>query len=217
MNQTENYLIVLFKNKKKKKIINKFKTHKRAKEFFDELITKSNNIIFDKQYENGVKSKYEIAILERTSDTVSPIYLKDDLGRNIKVTLEDEDYKITTIENYKKEEYILDYSTSTKISVKEFIKKYLDPPGFKLMSKLNNKVIVQNDDKINLFTLKNEEDSYRFIDSISEFFKMNKRFDCIFVKDYSTQQRKYLYDMLVNYGFSKEYLFRHSTTHPSKT
>jgi hypothetical protein len=217
MIHTENYLIVLFKNKKKKKIINKFKTHKRAKDFFDKLISESNNVLFSKEYENGVKSKYELALLENMSSSLLPIFLKDELGRNIKVNLDDSNYKITKIENYYEDEYILDYSTSKKIKLSDFIKKYLNPEGFKLVSKLNNKVVVQNDDKFNLFTLKNEEDSFRFIDCLSEKFKTEKRSDCIFVKDYSTQQRKYLYDLLVKNGFPKNYLIRHSTTHPVKT
>jgi tricorn protease-like protein len=54
----------------------------------------------------------------------------------------------------------------------------LDPPGLKLVSKLNNKIVVQNDDKFNLFTLKNDNDSSRFIDKLSELFIEQKRFDC---------------------------------------
>ena len=42
------YLIVLFKNKERKKIIKKFKTHQRAKEFFDN------------QIKNGWKLQYEL-------------------------------------------------------------------------------------------------------------------------------------------------------------
>ena len=217
MSYTENYLIVLFKNKKKKKIINKFKTHKRAKDFFDKLILESDNVLFSKEYENGVKSKYELALLENMSNSLLPIFLRDELGRNIKVELEDSNYKITKINNYYEEETILDYSTSKKITSIEFISKYLNPPGVKLISKLNNKVVVQNDNKFNLFTLKNDEDSFRFIDCLSEKFRIENRSDCIFVKDYSTQQRKYLYNLLINNGFSKEYLVRHSTTHPVKT
>ena len=43
-----NYQIVLFKNKIKKKIINKFKTHKRANEFYESLLSESNNVLFEK-------------------------------------------------------------------------------------------------------------------------------------------------------------------------
>jgi hypothetical protein len=210
-----NYLIVLFKNKVKKKIIKKFKTSNRANSFYESLLENSNNVIFDKQYENGFLSNYEIAILEKISGTFLPVFLKDDFGRNIKVNLDDEDFSIKKIDPYHTEELILDTTLNKKINSNEFIKLYLDPSGFKLISKLNNKIVVQNDDKFNLFTLKNDYDSSRFIDVISEFFIEQKRYDTMFVKDYSNAQRKYLYNLLIENGFSKSYLQRQTTTHPS--
>jgi len=42
----ENYVVVLFKNKKKKKIIKKFITFSRAKQFYDKLIEESNEVLF---------------------------------------------------------------------------------------------------------------------------------------------------------------------------
>ena len=210
-----NYLIVLFKNKVKKKIINKFKTSKRANDYYNSLLENSDNVIFDKKYENGFECGYEIAILEKTSGTFLPVFLKDEFGRNIKINLDDEDYTISKINKYRTEELILDYQTNTKITSTEFIKKYLKGDGLKLVSKLNNKVVVQNDDTFNLFTLKNDDDSSRFMDSISQHLFKEKKMDCIFVKDYSTTQRKYLYNILTEKGFSKHYLQRQSTTHPS--
>jgi hypothetical protein len=210
-----NYLIVLFKNKVKKKIIKKFKTSNRANDFYNSLLEISDKVIFEKQFENGDSFNYEIAILEKISGTFLPVFLKDELGRNIKVSLDDSDFHIKKINSYYIEESILDITLNKKINPFEFIKLYLNPPGFKLISKLNNKIIVQNDNVINLFTLKNNLDSSRFIDSISDFFISQKRFDCMFVKDYSNAQRKYLYNLLTEYGFSKSYLQRQTTTHPS--
>lgn len=210
-----NYLIVLFKNKVKKKIIKKFKTSNKANNFYESLLNESQNVIFDKQYENGFSFNYEIAILEKVSGTFLPVFLKDELGRNIKVNLQDDDYSINKINPYHIEELILDTSLNKKINSNEFIKLYLDPSGLKLISKLNNKIVVQNDNKFNLFTLKNDYDSSRFIDTLSELFIEQKRFDCMFVKDYSNAQRKYLYNLLIENGFSKSYLQRQTTTHPS--
>ena len=180
-----NYQIVLFKNKTKKKIIKKFKTHKRANNYFDLLIDESDSVIFDKKYENGVECSYELALIEKTSGTFLPIFL--------------------------------DYSKNQKIGLGELLKTYLKEDGLKLISKLNNKIIIQNDDKFNLLTFKNDDDSLRFIDNVSEHFINEKRYDCMFVKDYSTSQRKYLYNLLEENGFPKHYLIRHSTTHPTKT
>jgi hypothetical protein len=127
-----NYLIVLFKNKVKKKIIKKFKTSNRANNFYESLLVNSNNVIFNKQYENGFLFNYEIAILEKISGTLLPVFLKDELGRNVKVNLENEDFSIRKITSYYVEELILDTTLNKKINSFEFI--FL----FKDVSKINS-------------------------------------------------------------------------------
>ena len=210
------YLIVLFKNKVKKKIIKKFKTLKNADEYYKKLVNDSDEVIFDKKYENGFKSNYEIALLGKKNVNKEVIYIKDDFGRQSKVDLQDDEFSIIKVLPYKIDEAFLDYETKKKINTNQFIKTYLSGVGLKMVSKLNNKIIVQNDDIIKLFTFKNEEDSSRFIDNLSKVFISQKKIDCMFVKDSSTSQRKYLYNILVNYGFPKSYLFRQSTTFPVK-
>ena len=210
------YLIVLFKNKVKKKIIKKFKTLKNADEYYKKLVNDSDEVVFDKKYENGFKSNYEIALLGKKNVNKEVIYIKDDFGRQSKVDLQDDEFSIIKVLPYKIDEVFLDYETKKKINTNQFIKKYLSGVGLKMVSKLNNKIILQNDDVIKLFTFKNEEDSSRFIDNLSKVFISQKKIDCMFVKDSSTSQRKYLYNILVNYGFPKSYLFRQSTTFPVK-
>lgn len=208
-----NYLVVLFKDKVKRKIINKFKTEKKAKNFFSSLVDESKNVIFEKEYENGLKSTYEIALLHKSKNNDTK-YIKDDLGRQIKLELQDDDYSIVKIEKYKKEELLSEYKTKRKIDVKNIINQYLGGEGIKMISKINNKIVIQIDDKYNLFTLKNDYDAERFMDCLSNYFMLVKKTDCILVKDISTSQRKYLYEILESQGFSRSYLFRHSTTHP---
>ena len=144
------------------------------------------------------------------------IYVKDEFGRQSKIDVEDDTYSMLKINNYKIDEDFIDYSTKQKINTEQFIKKYLRGDGLKMISKLNNKVIVQLNELTNLFTFKNDTDSSRFIDKLSEKYINEKRMDCIFIKDSSTPQRKYLYDMLVTLGYPKQYLFRQSTTFPLK-
>jgi len=214
MNDT--YQVILFKNKVKKKIINKFKTHKKALEYYNLLVKKNDEVIYDKVMENGVVSEYELSLVERSSSSPISLYMKDDYGRQIKVSLDDSELTMINITRYRIEELFLDYTTNKKIDTRQFIKQYLDPTGFKLISKLNNKIIVQNDDKFNLFTLKTSDESERFIDILTKKFNDEGRKDCLLVKDYSTPQRKYLYELLVKMGFEKSYLQRSSTTHPSR-
>jgi len=138
--------------------------------------------------------------------------MKDEFGRQIKIELEDSDYKIVRINRYYPEEYILDYEKKKKLSLNEFIKKHLTG-GYKMVSKLNNKIILQEDENFKLFTLKNVYDSDRFVDSLSEVLMKENKGNVLLVKDVSTAQRKYLYNILVEKGFPKNYLLRYSTTH----
>jgi hypothetical protein len=47
------YLIVLFKNKERKKIIKSFKTYDNAKKFYDNKILGNKDIRFNTLFENG--------------------------------------------------------------------------------------------------------------------------------------------------------------------
>lgn len=213
MNYSENYIIVLFKNKIKKKIIKKFKTYSNAKKFYDRKIEENKKIIFGVEFENGKNCKYELALLEKTSGTFLPFFTKDDFGRQIKIDLEDPDYNITNISPYKKEEFIYDISNKKRISIDKFLSKYLPKSGLKMVSKINHKISVQNDDKIFLFSLKSELECDRFINEISDYFMFNNRVDTMFVKDTSPQQKKYIYDILEKNGIPKSILYRRFTTY----
>jgi hypothetical protein len=209
-----NYIVVLFKNKKKKKIIKKFITYNRAKLFYDKLVTESQDVIFDVAVEAGKECKYELGIIEMSGKQLVPIYMTDEYGRNVRVKLEDEGMTLFQITPYKKEELIYDIKESKKITVQTLIKKYLKGDGLKMISVLNNKIVVQHEDKFNLFTLKSEQESSRFVDCLSSYFFKTKRGDCLFVKDYSSAQRKYLYGILESNGFSKQVLYRKFTYLP---
>jgi hypothetical protein len=209
-----NFQIVLFKNKIKKKIINKFKTDKKTVDTFNKLVKESNDVIFPVEFENGVPSSYELAILEKRKSNDEKLFIKDEFGRQIKVNLDDNDFTIIKIVSFNIEEEFLDYQTKKKTDSKGFIKKYLSVSGIKMISKLNNKIIVQIDESYNLFTFKNTLDADRFLDDLGNHLRNINKNDCILVKDYSTIHRKYLYDILVNHGFPRSYLQRHSTTHP---
>ena len=209
-----NYLIVLFKNKKRKKIINKYIRFDKAKSAFDKLISESNDVLFDVILENGKESNYEIGLVGFKTKQDFPVYMTDEYGRNVKVKLEENDMNLVQIANYKKEELIYDLAKKTKISTKKFIESYLRTKELKMLSVLNNKIILQKDENINIFSLKSESEAFRFISVLSNFFQKNKRNDCLFIKDTSTAQRKYLYELLVNNGFDKKIFYRKFTTHP---
>jgi len=207
-----NYLVVLFKNKKRKKIINKFVTFSRAKQYYDKLLKESNDVIFNVEIENGLDTRYELGLIELSDNQLIPVYMTDEYGRSSKVKLEGDGMTLFNIGYYKKEERIYDLTKNKKITTQQLIKTYLKGDGLKMISSLNNKIIVQEDEKINLFTLKSEFESLRFIDSLSSYFFKIKRGDCLFVKDHSSAQRKYLFSMLESYGIDKKILYRKFTS-----
>jgi hypothetical protein len=205
------YIVVLFKNKSKKKIINKFKTKERATSFYKKMIDE-NNVIFDCQTENGSTCFFELGLLEKDSSDFDSYFIKDDLGRQVRVEMDSDDYKMIEVRKYKVEELIYDVNKKEKIPVTKFIRSYLPKTSIKLLSKLNNKVVLQNDDDVKLFSLKSEDDADRFLDSLSDYLIDNGRMDCILVKDTTKQQKKYLYNILEEKGIDKSVLYRRFTT-----
>lgn len=210
----ENYLIVLFKDKVRNKILKKYITFNKAKKYFEQSLKKSNDVIFEKKFVNGSESSFEIGLIEKSSKQLVPVYITDEMGRNMKVKLQNEGMTLIQISTYKVEETIFDLQTEKKIFTKDLIRKYLSKDGVKMISSLNNKIVIQNDEEISVFSLKNNSESERFLDSLSNFFYTTKRRDCLFVKDSSKPQKKYLYSLLESRGYDKKILYRKFTTFP---
>ena len=168
-----NYIVVLFKDKRKKRLIKKFVTLTNAKKFFSKLKKESDEIIFEKIFEDGVVVDYELGIVEMSSKQLLPVYMTDEMGRNVKVKLEEEGMTLFEICKYKKEEKIYDIQKKKKISVPTFISTYLKTDSLKMIFSLNNRIIVQNDEKFYIFTLKNPEESFRFFACHTIYFLKN--------------------------------------------
>lgn len=209
-----NYIIVLFKNKEKKKIIKKFKTFDRAKKFYDNLI-KNNQILFDKVIEENTICKFEMLLLEHDPVDYTPVFIRDDIGRQFKAEIDDSKYKILKVSPFKIEELIYDVSKNLRIPFDTFIKNYISGSSLKLISKINNKVVVQNDDTVNLFTFKNESESFRFLNILEEFIVNSGNKNCVIVYDTTKSQKKYMYNVLSEMGVNKKKLYRKYTSFPT--
>ena len=109
-----NYLVVLFKNKQKKKILKKFKTKQNATKFLEKL--ENNDVVFDKRIENGNSCNFEIGLLEKNSIDFDSYFVRDEMGRQVKIDIDDPDYKLIKISKFKVEEFIFDIGNKTKLS-----------------------------------------------------------------------------------------------------
>ena len=112
----QNYVLVLFKNKKKRKIIKRYYTEKNAKKQFDTLIKKNSEIIFEKKIENTDEVVFHLGLLTNKIKTQNTLVLIDDLGRNEIAKLDDKNYVFIDIKNYNIEEKLYDYQKKTKIT-----------------------------------------------------------------------------------------------------
>jgi hypothetical protein len=208
-----NYFIVLFKNKKKKRIINKFITKKKALIAYNKLMKKSDEVFFEKRIQNAEECTFELGLISSIRELDTPTYLKDELGRNQRVYIDNEtNMFFVDIKPYRVEEKLFDIAQNKKITIKEFDKKYLSVTGLKIICILNHKIVLQNDTKFNLFSLKDEDEALRFLDSLTLYLGNTNNLSCMILKSRSATQKKYLYDLLINNGFEASVLYRQFTS-----
>jgi len=204
-------MVILFKNKKKKKIINKFKTEEKAKVFFEEL-KKSNEVYFEKIIDGYDSCDFEIGLITKNKNDFTSYFFKDDYGRQIKMDLDDSNYKLIEISKFSIEEKFVDNQKNKKIDLTDFYENYLSTNVIKIVFVLNNKIFVQEDNNFSMFTFKTSDESLRFLKCLSNFLIDNKRTDCIVVTDTSSVQKKLLYEQLSSFGIDKSILYRRFTT-----
>jgi hypothetical protein len=206
------YTVILFKNKERKKLLKSFKTSERANNFFSKLQEESNGVVFNKEIENGVPCDFEIGLVDNTPTQFENYFVRDELGRQVRVKTDDSTVKIIKISKYRVEELIYDLSKNKRLSFKDFYKSYISGNEIKIISKLNNKFFIQDDDNIHLFSLKTESDCLRFFNTLETYLVEKKKANCILVTDSSSRQKKYLYSLLESKGISKKSLYKQSTT-----
>ena len=151
-------------------------------------------------------------MIDNTPTEFENYFVRDDLGRQVRIKTDDSTIKIVKISKYRLEELIYDISKNKRLSFKNFYKSYLSGGEIKIISKLNNKFFIQEDDNINLFSLKTESDCLRFFNQLETYLFEKKKANCILVSDSSTRQKKYLYSLLESKGISKKSLYKQSTT-----
>ena len=203
------YKIVLFKNGERSKVF--FSSNSKKS-----ILNKYNKLIGEKkpkfitEYISRKKVMFELAIIT-TETAKESIFVKDELGRNKKITLGESSYNIIKLLPYWREEMIYNHTTKSKISFYDLVDSYLSSNDFKQVFTLNNKFIIQKDEIFNVFSLKTVADSTRLLRIIELEFLNSGRYDCLFVSDTNTVQRKQLYDLLVGEGYSREFLRKQFT------
>lgn len=207
-----NFLVVLFKNKLRQKIIKKFIGKDNCFKFYNNFIS-NQNIYFPVEFENGKECKFEIAILELGGKLSSTIY-RDEFGRNIDHKVEGTDYMIIKLQNFKYEERVYDIKNKKKLTFLEVINEFSKNKDLKSVFKINNKVVFQSDETINVYSCKTDFESKRFLNELQRYCLENKKTDYLISYSEDIAHKKELYRILTNKGFDIKMLYRRSTTHP---
>jgi hypothetical protein len=204
------YFIVLFCNKKRKKILYRCMKRTTITEYWHQFKTKVKPPFIKIQGGKRKQEKvFELALIYPNNRWVSAVYVKDSLGRNIEAKIENEKFRIKEIIPYWEEELIYDFQIKKRIRYYQLLSQILPVSEIGQIFTLNNKLLIQVEDNIKLFSNKNPTDAERLFETIKNDLLSKKRQNFIFVKDVTTHQRKLLYDMLEKKGYKREELSRH--------
>tara|TARA_R100000908_G_scaffold6285_1_gene2409 strand:- start:57 stop:692 length:636 start_codon:yes stop_codon:yes gene_type:complete len=203
------YKIVLFKNGERTKVFFSSNSKKSILKKYNKLIEEKKPK-FITEYVSRKKVMFELAIIT-TEKSDKSIFVKDSVGRTKKVSLGESSYHIIKLLPYWKEEKIYDHQSKNKLSFDSLLDTYLTGNDFKQIFSLNNKLVIQKDEIFNLFSLKTVSDAQRLLGTIELEFIDNGRYDCLFVRDTDTIQRKQLYDILTNVGYCRNFLRKQFT------
>ena len=152
---------------------------------------------------------FELGLIYPNNRWAVKTYIKDELGRNLELKLDNNKSRVKEIIPYWEEELIYDFDNKKRIRYHEMMQYIYPIQEIAQIFTLNNKLFVQIEDNIRMFGNKNLDDTSRLFEIVKEELNRKKRGNFIFVKDINTQQRIHLYNLLESKGYKRSELFRH--------
>ena len=204
------YYIILFCNKKRRKVLHKSAKRSTIMNHWQERKTqKQPSYTKTNSGKKRTKMNFELALVFPKTRWSTKTYSKDELGRNVEIKMDDEKQRIKYLIPYWEEELIYDYDAKKRIHYHQMMRYINVIQDVAQIFTLNNKLIVQVEDNIRMYGNKNIDDTERLFEIIKgDLLKRNKG-NFIFIKDVTTHQRSLLYDFLEKRGYKRSVLFRH--------
>ena len=204
------YYIILFCNKKRRKLFYRSATREKVLEYWHEFKTqKPPRFVKTNSGKNRTKMIFELALIFPRNRFTKQIFTKDELGRNVEIKLSNEKQAIKEIIPYWEEELIYDFDNKIRIRYDEMLNYILTIDDIGQVFTLNNKVFVQVENEVRMFGNKNISDASRLFELIKDDLILKKKNNFIFVRDVNSTQRTLLYDLLEQKGYKRTELFRH--------
>jgi hypothetical protein len=207
------YMIVLFLNGKRKKVLHQANKRTTINEHWREFKTQRKPLYCaENRGRSRQKLNFEMVLIYPMNRWVTAddkTFRKDHLGRNQEVYVESKDYRIKEVMDWWEQEKIYDFQQKKHIFFDEMYSIISKVEAHSQIFTLNNKIFLQVDDDVTVYKNKNLNDTQRLFMILQAELLKNKRKNFMFVKDVTRYQRSLLYNLLEPKGFSRNELFRH--------
>lgn len=186
--------------------------YSEAKELYEKNLVPK--VLFPKLFSwDGRKTDFELVLLGPPEGKHID-HTRDEEGRHVTLKAPG-NYTIKRVEEYQVEETFLHKNTNKKYQFKQFAKRFvLNKKGAKVFHVINNKVLLEhfNNEELEVFTLKNNDDAERLVETIKAFCFMNGITDNLYFSVNGKTLRVALYNLIESRtGITKEYMIREAT------
>jgi hypothetical protein len=207
------YKIILYNSGNRIRLVDSFRLYSDALRKYNKILDE-NQVFFPKKYMwNGVLSDYELVLTAPIERTKKIEYVRNEFGALVKIKPKGE-FVIKQINTYEIEEEFLHKNTNTKYDFRSFVKKFMTNDLTKTITSLNNKLTIEyfENENVDLFILKNYDDSVRLNNLIRDFSYSNNLSNAMFFDDPSKENKVRLYDKIQeSLGLDRHYLIKIST------
>ena len=195
------YQIVLTENRKKIKVLHTYSRESDVNYRFEKL--KSQGIFFPKtkiyRDKKLVDVNYEILLLKKRNEGDVNRTIKNELGKFVEETVDDNEWVIVNTSPYYMEEVFNVSGSNRKLTAKEVVDYVVLPNKQKKVPKqvlmINNKIVVDGSETY-LITCKDIDETIRLYNRIRTYCFDNKIVDLIFFGSIKKENRKLWYKKL---------------------
>jgi len=189
------YQIVLTENRKKIKVLYNYSRESDVNYRFEKL--KSQGIFFPKtkiyRDKKLVDVNYEILLLKKRGEEDTNRVIKNEIGKFVEETVDDENWVIVDVSPYHIEETFNVSGSNRKLTAKEIVDYVVLPNKQKKAPKqvlmINNKIVVEGLE-LYLVTCKDIDETIRLYNKIRTYCFENKIGDIIFFGSVPKENRK---------------------------
>lgn len=210
------YRVVIVKNNKLHRVIKNYRWITSAKNKFNKL-KEERNVLFPRlftNYQKIKKSNWELLLLKRKE--VDGIGLRKIYNSSGKIITEKSigDWNIINRTNYCPEETFYVYGLKKRLNVVDLLKIVFLPriTGFYHIVIVLNKIVILNDDDMEVILCKNLCDCSRLYDYMFDILQTQGIYDLLFLGKANKAARSKLYNRIQEHtGLTRKELYRTTT------